>query len=91
MTSTELDPAFEAALWEFIADVRAGTAKAGNHPGAFEFARWLVGVWEATWTELHIRVGDMTQVEAEAAVSEFFEAQRLLTGSLASPQADSRR
>jgi hypothetical protein len=75
-----LDPQVEATLWAFVADVQAGTAESG--PDDFLVATWLFGAWEATLIRLHMISADISREEAERAVHDFIESQRLLYASL---------
>lgn len=82
-----LDPQVQADLWQFIADVQAGSAEPS--PGDHEFACFLVGLWETTMALYLARVKDISRDEAAVAVAELVEAQRLLYASLAATPTDS--
>jgi hypothetical protein len=81
MTMPLPDPQQQARLWEFITDVRAGIAEPG--PYDFEFACELTGLWEVFMARFYALVRDLSPADAEAAVGELIEGQRILCGSLA--------
>jgi hypothetical protein len=72
---------FDAALWEFISAVRAGTVKRSRRD--HEFASCLAGMWEEVTAQLHVAVQGVTIERGRAKVAELIEAQRALYGSLA--------
>jgi hypothetical protein len=81
----EPGPDYDARFWQFVADVRDGTA-AEDNPEAFTHACVLAGLWEGIMAELIMRVRGGSREEATAAVSTLIEDQRLLCGSLAATE-----
>jgi hypothetical protein len=81
----EPGPDYDARLWQFVADVRDGTA-AEDDPEAFMHACVLAGLWEGIMAELIMRVKGVSREEAVTAVGALIEDQRLLCGSLAATE-----
>jgi len=86
MTMPPPDPAVQARLWDFIVCAREGTAEDG--PDMFTFGCQLIGMWEVAFAMYYAKVKDVTRADADAAVGEMVEAQRLLWGSLAAMAAE---
>jgi hypothetical protein len=76
-------PAFQAALWDFIASAVDGTAS--DVPDLLPIACTLAGMVAQLVTELHAVVPGTTREQAEERTADLIEAQRLLYGSLAEP------
>jgi hypothetical protein len=72
---------FLAAVWQFIADVRDGTAT--DSPASFDYARWLVGFIEGAAVEFYEKMHGVTTERAEAAFDELVRSQSRLYASLA--------
>jgi hypothetical protein len=80
--SEEPGPDYDARFWQFVADVRDGTA-AEDDQEAFMHACVLAGLWEGIMAELIMRVRGVGREEAITQVGALIEDQRLLCGSLA--------
>ena len=72
---------FKAAVLEFVAEVRAGTAT--DSPQSYAYATWLAGAFEAALTGQAAAVLGISHDEAEAWFEQMLADQRALYGSLA--------
>lgn len=86
MADGELDPEFEARLWEFIADVRDGTAR--DRPDVFEIAQWLVASWRVTLVQFYVQAHGVALGEAESLVDEIIDDRRAMWASFAAMPPD---
>jgi hypothetical protein len=74
-------PEFLAGVWQFIADVRAGTAD--DSPACYAYACWLTGFWDGAAIELYARAKGVSHAEAEAGIDELIRGQCAAYGALA--------
>jgi hypothetical protein len=81
MAEGELDAAFEARLWDFIAAVRDKTSH--DRPDLLPIAQWLAISWRLTVIELYVQTRRLTRDQAEAFVDEIIDDHRALCGSMA--------